>query len=1801
MRKNPLKKGAKSLPRGRGATSRPTTQVFHNKWLLILVSFLVLFTLGLGVVLCVIGVSKSPFMAVSGPTNVDYWTDSADYCNTNWLGEGTIDAPYEIHTAADLAGLSYAIYSGTAEVKNGDYYYQNTYFKQMADIDLSAHYWCPIGAPYIGVSTYPKFAGHYDGGNFTISGVFTIDTSKTAGLFGSVSGEENNIATIKNVKIVDSYIVGSYSVGAIIGDVRYAEISNCYNYADVKATSTSLGGIIGAVDYNTTITNCQNFGFIDGGDNHCGGIVGHIGGMDCRVHNCVNYGEIKGSSQYTGGIVGSASCDITQCSNTNSVSGSGYVGGIVGQVFTNFSPSIASCYNTGSVTSTSSYAGGISGYYGNVLDCYNTGAVSGTNYVGGINGGNGEIKNTYNTGAVSGDDYVGGIIGQTHNSSEDINCNNFNLGLVTATGSNVGGITGATASNLAPVINSYYGGDCGDIGGVAGSDTDTVYYISTIAEDAKTLQWFNDASLWYGAFAWDFNISWKFEDGESVYPVLTENYAVIITAMSYTAEFNVPQGWGDVTYVEMQDGHSAIIYKYWLSAGRILAGETLEGKLPTSKDEEIKINWMTSSNNDQEVSITTPIYSNLTIYARHEIETTWQDFRSQELDMQGVSFLISSAEDLAFVSYEVAQGNPIYTTASYIQTQDIDLSAHYWSPIGTEEHPFAGNYNGNGFKIKGLKNFRNSPLMEFGGSMTKYYDFGLFRYVVGESSSQRSKLSNIGIVDSNIVGLGVSGAIAAYVENCDISGCYNEADLCSTVATGGIVGEAKNSSFVRCYNTGDINGGGYVVISIPEEPYYSYYQDYDQISQFSGGIAASIYGVTITDCYNLGNISASMSVGGIVSSDTLIDEKANDWIDDISSTNLIERSYNEGKINTIAYNGGIIGNMQSSNTTVNMCYNTGEIGSKVLIDASIGAILMASGGICSAQAGTITNCYNTGVVNGSLGAGGISGVVNSGKIANTFNTGEVYYKKSPFGKDNIQGGIAGGATSGTIINSYYGGNCSNIGGVSASDTTGASYSSSISDDAKNEDWYKDGSLWNPDYPWNIGEDWFIVDGYPTFEPPTTWLDDPSYYDHVFEGTGEKDKPYLIQTNKELAGLSYLIQNYNETYVGKYFKLTADVDMSEYYWVPIGTSAALAFRGYFDGGNHVISGLKTFLGWDGTGLFGTALSTTDDTVLIQNVIISESKISGSNNTGGVVGIGQNISLQNCQVAGETSVKGGYVGGIAGYVMQSTVQNCFVNGSLQLSGDYLGGVVGYAQSSQIVNLYLPSNAIVTGTASGVFSKTDSGFVGGIVGGAQESEILQAYNYGTVNATWGVSIENLSGTPLSLPVVGGIIGFAKQQTLVYGCNNLGTVTCDIFAAIGGIAGQVDNSTISTCFNYGTLKGSDTQQIEGAIKVIGGIVATPINNAKIYDCTNYATIIEFMGYTGGIAGMSMPAIVMLTGGSEMEEFLLSAQQISIENCYNYGNIESLIAGGIIAMAIKCNISDCINAGVVGFYDEKYTASDTVGGIAAMVGGDCTLDGLYNIGDVIGENCAAGIVGMVQSLTGEVQTLNLNHCFNSGTIYTYESFAAGLVGNASSFNLIITNSESIGDIHIILIDGGFYGRVNVSGIVGSIGGSGSDSAGSLTVSNCAVKMEVYFECRGTTSIEENGAYVAGICFEIEVNSIDIDNCAINITGIHYSDEKSSGIVVSDANVNPFFIYSPQDTLQVVNNCYALITNNTTNSQNNIVLDNGGMDGNFVYKDGMFDGMAVPVNLYHIDDCITSTGILTYLQQTFNVQPYVAA
>lgn len=123
-------------------------------------------------------------------------------------GSGTINDPWLISSVEDLQLLASTINDGSAAKFDADCTdtgdgipgnYHGYYFKQTTDLDLSSiESWDPIG-----YSGNYYFAGHYDGGGYTISnaksmGKNNADGFATAGIFGWVAfGSVKNL-TVKN-------------------------------------------------------------------------------------------------------------------------------------------------------------------------------------------------------------------------------------------------------------------------------------------------------------------------------------------------------------------------------------------------------------------------------------------------------------------------------------------------------------------------------------------------------------------------------------------------------------------------------------------------------------------------------------------------------------------------------------------------------------------------------------------------------------------------------------------------------------------------------------------------------------------------------------------------------------------------------------------------------------------------------------------------------------------------------------------------------------------------------------------------------------------------------------------------------------------------------------------------------------------------------------------------------------------------------------------------------------------------------------------------------------------------------------------------------------------------------------------------------------------------------------------------------------------------------------------------------------------------------------------------------------------
>lgn len=131
-----------------------------------------------------------------------------------------------------------------------------------------------------------------------------------------------------------------------------------------------------------------------------------------------------------------------------------------------------------------------------------------------------------------------------------------------------------------------------------------------------------------------------------------------------------------------------------------------------------------------------------------------------------------------------------------------------------------------------------------------------------------------------------------------------------------------------------------------------------------------------------------------------------------------------------------------------------------------------------------------------------------------------------------------------------------------------------------------------------------------------------YADSYAGGDGSKTNPYEIATAKQLAKLARDVNNGNtpQAFLGKYFKLTADIDLSGGIWMPIGkyynkgygNGDNRLFFGKFDGNGHVIKNMH--IQWEGTeawsawGLFSTlqGASSTNLTT-VTNLIIENATV------------------------------------------------------------------------------------------------------------------------------------------------------------------------------------------------------------------------------------------------------------------------------------------------------------------------------------------------------------------------------------------------------------------------------------------------------------------------------------------------------------------------------------------------------------------------------------------------------------------
>jgi len=324
-------------------------------------------------------------------------------------GAGTAENPYLIHTAAHLDAIG-------ATPDDWD-----KHFKLTADIDLAAY--GSSGFHIIGASEDGPFTGVFDGGHKTISNFrCESDFNGDLGLFGRVEGPE---CRIENVILLDPNVAskaGRY-LGALVGSLREATVSNCHVRAgDVRGWSF-VGGLVGRSD-GGTIAGCTVSATVHGWS-RVGGLVGQCYfGM---IERCRADGAVSGdwSSYWVGGLIGECrNATVRDCRAACAVQGGFSVGGLVGE---NLTGEIDGCCAVGVVRGDTN-AGGLVGLNsgGTIRDCYARADVKASICVGGLAGCNGPdchcavykpgvIARCYAVGPVQGET-SGGLVGMNDRS-----------------------------------------------------------------------------------------------------------------------------------------------------------------------------------------------------------------------------------------------------------------------------------------------------------------------------------------------------------------------------------------------------------------------------------------------------------------------------------------------------------------------------------------------------------------------------------------------------------------------------------------------------------------------------------------------------------------------------------------------------------------------------------------------------------------------------------------------------------------------------------------------------------------------------------------------------------------------------------------------------------------------------------------------------------------------------------------------------------------------------------------------------------------------------------------------------------------------------------------------------------------------------------------------------------------------------------------------------------------------------------------------------------------------------------------
>lgn len=542
------------------------------------------------------------------------------------------------------------------------------------------------------------------------------------------------------------------------------------------------------------------------------------------------------------------------------------------------------------------------------------------------------------------------------------------------------------------------------------------------------------------------------------------------------------------------------------------------------------------------------------------------------------------------------------------------------------------------------------------------------------------------------------------------------------------------------------------------------------------------------------------------------------------------------------------------------------------------------------------------------------------------------------------------------------------------------------------------------------------------------------------GDGTQNNPFQIETAAQLAHFAKTV-NEGEAYLHKYIVLTADIDLANKEWTPIGNHSNL-FKGNFNGNNHTVTGMQIRGELDRVGLFGECKKFNVDSA-IKNITVKDSVICGNQFVGAIVGSAEEINIENCRsigntINGETDV-GGICGKIGGYSV-GKVSQCY-NSSKVTGQGRVGGIAGMGGIAE--------NCLNTGEITIIREgyRSACGGIFGIFGDATTSaRVTACVNLGKVSG--GESF-------------GGIVGKTETSSTGHISNcyyNMDAITGGFDAGTaltaGQLCGALPEGLDSTIWKEGSVDTSIAKATDTGSR-FGTATGTYINLTKVakigetktasvpvynyvttngddWDIYTLITTAEEFAAIGqdttkwsanyvlandiDVSGVQLSSIgdpgTLYTGKFSGDGHTIS--HINLKKGNGYGSLFGYVKDKVMLLAVNGEIDLGNNdaGGICGnlSYGEIYGCSfigtvkgATVGGICAHVGSG-KISQCFFAGDLQGRNATAGICGMGGNVGG------INYCISIATIDITEN-DGNLAGITNSRDYGVTNCYFNNDI----------------------------------------------------------------------------------------------------------------------------------------------------------------------------------------------